>query len=62
MIRLTLYAMMQIRLNQEQLRLVHSEIYGLRKSDSPICVQLAKLDRHIQECGRSKPDTFDTFE
>lgn len=54
--------MMQVRLNQEQLRLVHSEIYGLRKSDSPICVQLAKLDRHIQERGRSKPDTFDTFE
>ncbi|CAE6501349.1 MAG: hypothetical protein QXY22_03845 [Candidatus Nitrosotenuis sp.] len=56
--------MMQIRLNREQLKKVHGEIYGLRKSDAPICIQLEKLDRYIQQhSGKGfKPDTFDTFD
>ncbi|HEY8109556.1 MAG TPA: hypothetical protein VIG05_01660 [Candidatus Nitrosotenuis sp.] len=43
---------------------VHAEIYGVRESDSPISIQLQKLDRYIEERqGRvSKPDTFDQFE
>lgn len=55
--------MMPARLNYQDLRRVHSEIYGMRKSDSPICIQLEKLDRYVQERRRGfKPDTFDTFE
>lgn len=56
--------MMKIRLNQEQLERVHAEIYGMRASDSPISIQLQKLDKYIQERqGKiSKPDTFDQFE
>lgn len=56
--------MMQVELKHDQLERIHGEIYGLRRDDSPICIQLEKLDRYIQEHGgRSvKPDTFDTFE
>jgi hypothetical protein len=56
--------MMQVKLNREQLDKVHAEIYGFRRDDSPICIQLEKLDRYIQEhSGKGfKPDTFDTFE
>lgn len=56
--------MMQVRLNPEQLKRIHREIYGLRKSDTPICIQLEKLDRYIQQhSGKGfKPDTFDTFD
>jgi hypothetical protein len=56
--------MMQVNLKHEQLEKIHGEIYGLRKDDSPICIQLEKLDRYIQERGGKgfKPDTFDTFE
>jgi len=55
--------MMHVRLNYEQLKKVHGEIYGLQKSNSPICIQLEKLDRYIQERRKGfKPDTFDTFE
>jgi hypothetical protein len=43
---------------------VHEEIYGLQKGNSPICIQLEKLDRYLREHGGKafKPDTFDTFE
>jgi len=56
--------MMKVRLNREQLERVHAEIYGVRESDSPISIQLQKLDRYIEEHqGKvSKPDTFDQFE
>lgn len=56
--------MMKVRLNREQLERVHAEIYGALPSDSPISIQLQKLDRYIQEKhGRvSKPDMFDQFE
>lgn len=56
--------MMKVRLNQEQLERVHAEIYGIGTNDSPISIQLQKLDRYIQEHqGRvSKQDTFDQFE
>ena len=55
---------MKVRLNQEQLHMVHAEIYGENMSDSAISIQLQKLDRHIQEHrGRAtKSDTFDQFE
>lgn len=57
------YTMMQVRLNAKQLRRVHDEIYGSSKSDSPICIQLEKLDRYLQKHAGKwfKPDTFDTF-
>jgi hypothetical protein len=56
--------MMQVKLNQAQLERVHEEIYGLAKNESPICIQLEKLDRYIQEHNGKgfKPDTFDTFD
>jgi hypothetical protein len=56
--------MMQLRPNHEQLERIHGEIYGFRKDDSPICIQLEKLDRYIQQHGGKgfKADTFDTFE
>jgi len=55
--------MMKVRLNQEQLERVHAEIYGV-ENDSPISIQLQKLDKYIEERqGKvSKPDTFDQFE
>ena len=55
--------MMQVELNQAQLERVHKEIYGFAKDDSPICIQLEKLDKYIQENGGKcfKVDTFDTF-
>jgi hypothetical protein len=60
---LPLYTMMKIRLNREQLERVHAEIYG-EESNSPISIQLQKLDKYIEERqGKvSKPDTFDQFE
>ncbi|MFN3654281.1 MAG: hypothetical protein ACK4TO_03025 [Candidatus Nitrosotenuis sp.] len=56
--------MMQVNLKQEQIEKVHDEIYGFVKDDSPICIQLEKLDRYIQQHNGKivKPDTFDTFE
>lgn len=56
--------MMKVRLNRAQLERVHAEIYGEMSSDSPISIQLQKLDRYIQEKqGRvSKHDMFDQFE
>ncbi|MEM3008041.1 MAG: hypothetical protein QXW37_01105 [Candidatus Nitrosotenuis sp.] len=56
--------MMQVNLNPEQIKKVHGEIYGFIKDDSPICIQLEKLDRYIQQHNGKvvKPDTFDTFE
>jgi hypothetical protein len=55
--------MMQVNLRQEQLEKIHGEIYGLRSDESPICIQLEKLDRYLQEhSGKGlKSDTFDTF-
>ena len=56
--------MMSPELEDEQMDKIHGEIYGLWIDDSPICIQLGKLDRYILEReGRSfKPDVFDTFE
>jgi hypothetical protein len=56
--------MMHLKLNEGQIERIHGEIYGLRKDESPICIQLEKLDKYIQEHGGKgfKPDTFDTFE
>lgn len=56
--------MMEVKLNREQLEKVHGEIYGFVKDDSPICIQLEKLDRYIRQHGGKgfKADTFDTFE
>lgn len=50
--------------NQEQVDRIHGKIYGFAKDDSPICIQLEKLDRYIQQHGGKtfKPETFDTFE
>jgi hypothetical protein len=55
--------MMPANLNEESLQQVQEQIYGHAKTDSPICVQLEKLDRYIQTNRRGfKPDTFDTFQ
>jgi hypothetical protein len=56
--------MMQLDLKEEHLEKIHEEIYGLQKTDSPICIQLEKLDRYIQEHNGKgfKSDTFDSFE
>ncbi len=56
--------MMQVKFNPEQMDRVHEEIYGLQKSNSPICIQLEKLDKYVREHGGRafKQDTFDTFE
>lgn len=56
--------MMQAELECEQLDTFHGEIYGFTHDNSPICIQLEKLDRYIKEHGGKsfKPDMFDTFE
>lgn len=55
--------MMPANLNEESLQQVQEQIYGHAKTDSPICVQLEKLDRYIQANRKGfKPDTFDTFQ
>lgn len=56
--------MMSARLNSNHIRRVHREIYGSKKNNTPICIQLEKLDRYIQQhAGRAfKPDMFDTFD
>ncbi|MDC8437510.1 MAG: hypothetical protein LV468_00740 [Candidatus Nitrosotenuis sp.] len=56
--------MMQVKFDSDHMDRVHEEIYGLQKGNSPICIQLEKLDRYLREHGGKafKPDTFDTFE
>ncbi len=55
--------MMPANLNEESLHQIHEQIYGHVKTDSPICVQLEKLDRYIQANRKGfKPDTFDTLQ
>lgn len=50
--------------DQEQVDRIHGKIYGFTKDDSPICIQLEKLDRYIQQHGGKafKPEIFDTIE
>ena len=53
---------MQSSPKQEQLDKIHQEIYGASSSDSPISIQLRKLERCLQANNRvNNHEIFDHF-
>lgn len=53
---------MQSQPKQEQLDKIHQEIYGASSGDSPISIQLRKLERCLQANNRvNNHEIFDHF-
>jgi hypothetical protein len=59
---LPLEIMQQSQIKQEQLDKIHQEIYGASSSNSPISIQLRKLERCLQANNRvNNHEVFDHF-
>ena len=53
---------MKTQPRQDQLEKIHQEIYGASSSDSPISIQLRKLERCLQANNRvNNHEVFDHF-
>jgi len=54
--------MENLKIDPQQLETIHNEIYGKPQGDSPISIQLRKLDQGIYESTKIKNyEVFDNF-